>query len=108
MTRAVRPADWSPPMTVAVPTDYEGLNGVEVIVHADGAGLGILVEFPTSVLDLVSSCFETIDDLGSYAVDGPPEPNLSQLSVDELVAALRDALGQVRIFNVLEDSGMTD
>ena len=59
-----------------------------------------------SVVDLARSSAELARDIGPYVPDGEPPitgHDVLSLSDGELIQALQRALGQVRLFNMLDD-----
>ena len=81
------------------------IDGPETIEFAiDGRDDGVCfgLEFPMSVVDLVRSCADDVADLGPYSGDGD-EPDVAGMSEAELLSALQLALGQVRIFNLMNE-----
>jgi hypothetical protein len=88
---------------IAVSEGDSLIGGPEMIEFTiDGRDDGVCfgLEFPMSVVEFVRSCADDVSDLGPYAVGGD-EPDVAGMSEEELVAALQQALGQVRIYNLM-------
>lgn len=85
--------------------DEEGVAALDVRIHGKELILGLLHPFPLSVVELARSSAELAEELGPYAEDTEAggTPDLLSLSDDDLVIALRLALGQVRLFNMLDE-----
>ncbi len=92
------------PMGVAEGWDDDDA-ALDVIVHGNDRSHGFTYPFPMSVIELARSCAETVDELGPLIVNpiAPEEsPDVSTMSDAELVTSLQQALGQVRLFNMME------
>lgn len=79
--------------------------GLEVFIRGSDEGIEYLHALPLSILDLVRGCAEKVAVLGTYAPDGvvtEASPHVSALNDSDLVTALREPLGQVRIFNLID------
>lgn len=78
---------------------------LDVRVFGNELVFAMMEQFPLSVTEIARDCAEMAQELGPYTVDGwtGESPDLSEFSDDELIPALRDALGKVRVFNLLED-----
>lgn len=88
------------------PLDEEAANSLEIIVGTTPGSTGALYEFPMNVLELVRSCAESVNELGPYQQDDAdaPEPlDISAMNDAELIAALQEALGRVRLLNMLDE-----
>lgn len=84
----------------------EGSEFLEVFVYANDEAVGCTVEFPLSVIGLVRERADMADDLGPYCDDAPATGDvvrIADLDDSALISALHDALGRVRIYNLLED-----
>ena len=99
--------DWN--ISVEVANDDEGEVVVDVTVWADDIGIGCMHPFPLSLLEIVAACAETISDfvtgLASDVTSSDRARAVQEMGEDERVAALQDALGKVRVFNLLESDG---
>ena len=94
------------------PISVEPLEGVddddgslEVTVWVGDMGFTAGHAFPMTVVDLTRSCASAIAELGSAGGGGDPvndHPSLLAMSDTELVTTLQRALGQVRMFNILD------
>jgi len=93
---SVEPLDWV--------DDDDG--SLEVTVWAGDTGPLASRAFPMTGVDLVRACASVVDELGP--VDGddvdPADGQASLLAMgdDDLVVALQRALGNVRLFNLLD------
>ncbi|TWE12961.1 hypothetical protein [Rudaeicoccus suwonensis] len=79
---------------------------LEVFIYANDEAVGCTVDFPLSVVQLVRECADIADDLGPYGDDVPATGDvvrIADLDDSALISALHDALGRVRIYNLLED-----
>jgi hypothetical protein len=85
---SVQPLDWV--------DDDEG--SLEVTVWAGDTGHVAGRAFPMTGVDLVRACASVIDELGP--ADG--QASLLAMGDDDLVVALHRALGNVRLFNLLD------
>lgn len=86
--------------------DEEGRQALDVRVLGGELTAGVLDPFPLSVMELARSSAELARDIGPYAPDGePPIQGIDVLLLndDDLIEALQRALGQVRLFNMLDD-----
>lgn len=95
------------PVSVTEGWDEErDVPALDVRVHGGELSMGVLEPFPMSVLELARSGGELARDVGPYAPAGgsPVHGNdVLALSDEELIQALQGALGQVRLFNMLDD-----
>lgn len=98
------------PVALRAMPDEEGrTTAFEVIMHGDDELLSAIHNFPLSAVSLVRSCAETADALGPYDPDTTDEedsagaPSVLLMSDEELVTALGQALGKVRLFNMLDE-----
>ena len=93
---SVEPLDWV--------DDDDG--SLEVTVWAGDTGHLASRAFPMTVVDLVRACASVVDELGPADGDGvdPADGQASLLAMgdDDLVVALQRALGNVRLFNLLD------
>ena len=93
------------PVVVNEVWDDEGLTpSLEVIIKGNEGAIGYVHAFPLSIMELARSCAETADELGPYARDGAATEvtlDVSAMNDRELITALQQALGKVRLFNVL-------
>ena len=93
------------PVGVDEAWDDEGVVSLEVIVPGNEGSIGSVYDFPLSVMTLARSCAETVADLGPVSHDGATssEPlDVLEMTDEELISALQLALGNVRIFNLLD------
>lgn len=91
-----------------VSNDAGAASSIEVIVQGNDESIGSTYEFPMSVMELARSCADSVDELGPYTRDGftPGEsPDIAAMSDDELITALQQALGKVRLFNMMDADG---
>ncbi|MCM3513836.1 hypothetical protein [Nocardioides sp. P86] len=79
-------------------------TSLEVVVQGSDEAIGSTFDFPLSVVELVRSCAQTVDDFEPYGEDDSA-PNLRLLAENELIAILQGALGKVRLFNMMDDGG---
>ena len=94
------------------PISVEPLEGVddddgslEVTVWVGDTGFTTGCAFPMTVVDLTRSCASAIAELGSAGGGGDPvndQPSVVAMSDTDLNIALQRALGQVRLFNILD------
>jgi hypothetical protein len=94
------------PVMVEEVWDDGGIRpSLEVIIQGNDEAIGSIYAFPLSIIELTRSCAETVDELGSYTRDGfdaGETPDVSAMSDPELITALQQALGKVRVFNMLD------
>ena len=94
------------PVVVEEVWDDEGVtSSLGVIVQGNDEAIGSVYAFPLSIIELTRSCAETVDELGPYTRDGVAAEetlDVSAMSDGELITALQQALGKVRIFNMLD------
>ncbi|WP_445257339.1 hypothetical protein [Nocardioides aurantiacus] len=87
--------------------DDEGVTpSLEVIIQGNDEAIGSVHAFPLSVIELTRSCAETVDELGPYTRDGVAAEesiDVSAMTDGHLITALQQALGKVRLFNMLDD-----
>lgn len=91
-----------------VSNDAGAASSIEVIVQGNDESMGSTYEFPMSVMELARSCADSVDELGPYTRDEftPGEsPDIAAMSDDELITALQQALGKVRLFNMMDADG---
>lgn len=85
--------------------DDDGYSALEVVLRGDDATIGSLLDFPLNVSQLVRWCADIVDDLGPYGADDSRAVdafNVIALDEDRRAAALEEALGMVRLFNMTE------
>jgi hypothetical protein len=84
----------------------EGVTpSLEFIVQGNDEAIGSVYAFPLSVIELARSCAETVDELGPHTREGVAAEetlDVSAMSDGELITALQQALGKVRIFSMLD------
>lgn len=90
----------------AVSEDDEGEACLEVVVWTDDVGIGTRCAFPMSLLDLARECAETVAGITSPPSDRTESDDdvpadLLSMGEEELIASVRSALGEVRIFNLM-------
>lgn len=94
------------PVVVGEVWDDEGATpSLEVIIQANDEAIGSVCAFPLSIIELTRSCAETVDELGPYTPDGVAAEerlDVPAMSDGELVTALQQALGRVRLFNMFD------
>lgn len=81
-------------------------TSLEVVVQGNDVAIGCTFEFPLSIVDLVRSCAQTVDDFEPYGTEDSQTgcaPNVRALADDELITVLQGALGKVRLFNMMDD-----
>lgn len=79
---------------------------LEVIVHGNEFAIGSLLDFPVSVVETARSAASTADELGPYYrgnITGGEPPDVLAMSDDELITGLQQALGKVRLANMLAE-----
>ena len=95
------------PMSVEPAWDDETeAEALDVRIHGNEFVAGFAHDFPLSLVGLARSCAEVAEDLGPYTAGttgGGVRHDVLAMSDGELVAALRDALGMVRLSNLLDD-----
>lgn len=87
--------------------DEQDLPALDIRVHGGELSLGVLEPFPLSVLELARSSAQLAREVGPYTPAGEPPihgNDVLLLNDDELIDALTRALGQVRLFNLLDDA----
>ena len=87
---SVQPLDWV--------DDDDDEGSLEVTVWAGDTGHVAGRAFPMTGVDLVRACASVVDELGP--ADG--QASLLAMGDDDLVVALQRALGNVRLFNLLD------
>lgn len=95
------------PIQVEEAWDDDGVStSLDVIVRGDGESVGSVYDFPMSVVELARSCAQVAAELGPYAWEGdtPSEETQDVVAMGdaELIAALQQALGKVRLFNLMD------
>lgn len=87
--------------------DDDGEGAIEVVLGGDQGDVEVICHFPVSLTDLVLLCAEIDDRLGPYTRTGnsPPRASnpLSTMTDGELNAAMTDAMGKMRIFNLMNE-----
>lgn len=81
-------------------------TSLEVVVQGNDEAIGCTLEFPLSIVDLVRSCAQTVDDFEPFRADDSQTeaaPNFRALADDELNTVLQGALGKVRLFNMMDE-----
>lgn len=87
--------------------DEQDLPALDIRVHGGELSIGVLEPFPLSVLELARSSGELAREVGPYLPAGEPPihgNDVLLLNDDELIDALKRALGRVRLFNLLDDA----
>ena len=77
---------------------------LDVLLHGNAEQIGSVHEFPMSILNLARACAQTADELGPFGENNtaPAEtPSVLGMSDAELITSLQQALGRVRLFNML-------
>ena len=85
--------------------DDGATSSLDVIVQGDDESIGSIYDFPLSVMELARSCAETVAEVGPYTRDQFAQeepPDVSTMSDAELTTALQQALGMVRLFNMMD------
>ena len=98
------------PIGVEEVWDDDGVpNSLDVTVQGVDESVGSVYEFPMSVMGLVRSCAHQAAELGPYPSTDPTTSEETQhivsMSDVELTTALQQALGSVRIFNLMDSDG---
>lgn len=87
--------------------DDDGEGAIEIRLWDDHGDVEGIRRFPLSLENLVLLCFESDDRLGPYTKAGSLHPrersSLYAMNRDELTAAMTDALGKMRIFNLMNE-----
>lgn len=81
-------------------------TSLEVVVQGNDEAIGCTFEFPLSIVDLVRSCAQTVDDFEPFGADDSQTeaaPNVRALADHELITVLQGALGKVRLFNMMDE-----
>lgn len=95
------------PVIVDEVLDDDGVTAsLEVVIQGSSGATGSVYAFPLSIIELTRSCAKTVVELGPYTRDGVAEeeaPDVSAMSDGELITALQQALGKVRLFNMLDE-----
>lgn len=94
------------PIEVQARAEDEGQDAaIELTVWTEEGGFGPCCSYPISAIELALECASLISNLGLDEGGGPDsrDEQLDVLAMDEseLVAALQEALSQVRMFNIL-------
>ena len=94
------------PMGVDEVWDDDGAtSSLDVNVQGNDENIGFIYNFPMSVMELARSCATTVDELGPFTRDPFGQevpPDVSTMSDSELITALQQSLGQVRLFNMMD------
>lgn len=95
------------PIVVEEVWDDDGVpTSLDVIVQGNDESIGSVYDFPMSVMELVRSCAEAAAELGPYAWNDPTPSEETQdvvaMGDAELITALQQALGAVRLFNLMD------
>lgn len=87
--------------------DDDGEGAIEIRLWDDHGDVEGTRRFPLSLEDLVLLCSESDDRLGPYTKTGSLHPrereSLNVMNRDELTAAMTDAMGKMRIFNLMNE-----
>jgi len=79
---------------------------LEVVVQGNDTAVGITFDFPLTMIELARSCASSVDELGPYSKEGfamNDAEGILAMNDAELITALQQALGQVRLFNMMDD-----
>ncbi len=95
------------PIGVKEVCDDDGIAAsLEVIVRGEAESIGCTHDFPMSVIELARSCAYTVDELGPYTSDDfaleEEAPDVLAMSDAELITALQHALGEARLFKMMD------
>ena len=86
--------------------DDGGATSLDVMVPGNDESIGSVYDFPMSLMELVRSCAEAAAELGPYAWNDPTPFEETQdvvaMGDAELITALQQALGAVRLFNLMD------
>jgi len=87
--------------------DDAASTSLEVTISGNKSATRSTYEFPTSVIQLVRSCAQSARELGAYNANdvGLAEevPDFLKMAGPAVVTRLQQALGQVRLFSMIED-----
>lgn len=94
------------PVTVTLDEEDGDAGSVQVTVWGETVGYGSITEFPTTVVELALDGARLAVEGGPY--DGRASTvqagaDVLRMSDDDLITALRRALGMVRVFTAHED-----
>ena len=93
------------PIGVDVELDDAGLSAaLHVLARGNEGDIGSVYPFPMSLLELVHWCASIVKDLGPYTRNNASRSEAQDvlaMTDDELIGALQQALGKVRIFNMM-------
>jgi hypothetical protein len=81
---------------------------LEVVLSGSADAIGSVYDFPVSIIELTHACAHMVDDLGPYSRDGFTEEESADVSAigdTELITALQQALGKVRLFKMTDTDG---
>lgn len=96
---------YSRPVNVREEWDDDGMTAsLEITLHGDDTTLESSFEYPLRIDEVVRSCAADAERLGPYEL-AEPAPRLLAVSDDELTQVFQEALGQVRLFNLLDKGG---
>lgn len=88
--------------------DDEGEGAIEIRLWDDHGDVEGTSRFPVSLEMLVLLCAANDDRLGPYTKTGTAHPrgsqSLSTMTAPELTGAMTDALGKMRIFNLMNET----
>ena len=84
-------------------------TALEVVISGNESAIGTTYAFPMSVVQLVRGCAETVQELGPYDGDdlglAGAAPDILTMPQSALLERCQQALGQVRLFNMMGDDG---
>jgi hypothetical protein len=96
------------PVAVDEAWDDSGAEvGLEFVMRGENGELRRICEFPMSALDLAAACGKAAVEIGpdtQHGLDLDDAGSFHELSAPEAITALQRALGNVRLFNMM-DSG---
>ena len=81
---------------------------LEVVLPDGAEAIGSVYDFPMSIIELTRACAQMVDDLGPNSRDvltREKSGDGSALGDAELITALQQALGKVRLFNMTDTDG---
>jgi hypothetical protein len=94
------------PMGVDEVWDEDGAtSSLDVNIQGHDESFAFSHAFPMSVMELARSCAETVNELGPYTQEQfaqEQSTDVSTMNDDKHISALQEALGKVRLFNMMD------
>lgn len=81
---------------------------LQVVLPGSAEAIGSVYDFPMSIIELTRACAHMVDDLGPNSRAGftrKESVDVSATGDTELITALQQALGKVRLFNMTDADG---